>query len=456
MTGTELIAICIAVTLVAIGSVSVAAWTLRARRDELAPLLFGIWCAMYGVRMMGIQEVVQETIGGTPAAWEYLSAAITYAINLPVVVLFESLMGPGWKRSLTRLRQVQTIYAAGAIAYDAIVGRPGAAMAPNNPLVLLGITVIAVNLAMDPARRADLRRARTVIVGGVVMLLTVVNENVGRPVFPGINLEPIGVLFFVICLGHVVLLGVFRREAALASVERELATARRIQASLLPRTTPDVPGIDVAARYVPMTAVAGDLYDFVVLGPAQLGILVADVSGHGIPAALVASMVKLAFTAQIERAQDPAEVLAGMNRILCRHLEHSHVTAVYAVIDVSSFTLRVANAGHPPVLIHGRRAASVRESAEHGLLIGFFPDATFTTERFDVQSGDRILIYTDGLIEARNGAGEFFDMARTRQLLSDLKSEDARAFGDAALNGLARWTGGGFEDDVTFVVVQVR
>ena len=101
-------------------------------------------------------------------------------------------------------------------------------------------------------------------------------------------------------------------------------------------------------------------------------------------------------------------------------------------------------------------AASVSESAEHGPMIGFFPDATFTDQRFDVHSGDRILLYTDGLIEARNGAGEFFDMARTRQLLAGSKSEDARTFGEAALNELARWTGGGFEDDVTFVVVQVR
>jgi sigma-B regulation protein RsbU (phosphoserine phosphatase) len=454
MTGTELVAICIAVTLIVIGSVSIAAWTLRPRRDELAPLLFGVWCAMYGVRMMGIQDAVQMIVGGTPAAWKYLSTTITYAINIPGVLFVESQIGPGWKQSLKRLRQVQTIYAVGAVTYELIARRPGAAGALNNPLVLVGMAVIAINVGIDPVRRAGLLRSRAVLAGFVVMLLAVINQNIGRPVAPGMNLEPLGVLFFVICLGYVVALGVFRREAALASVERELVMARRIQASLLPRTTPVVSGLDVAAHYVPMTAVAGDLYDFVALGPATIGILVADVSGHGVPAALVASMVKLAFTAQAERAGDPAEVMAGMNRILCRHLEHSHVTAVYAVLDSASRTMAVSNAGHPPVMIHRAAGAPVVTADDHGPMIGFFPDAVFNSQRFELHQGDRILIYTDGLPEAQNASGEFFDTERVKQLLSAPKGDSA-SLAHSALNALTLWTGGGFDDDVTFVVVQV-
>jgi sigma-B regulation protein RsbU (phosphoserine phosphatase) len=453
MSGTELIAICIAVTLIVIGGISIAAWTLRSRRDELAPLLFGVWCAMYGVRMMGLQDAVQVTVGGAPAAWQYLSAAITYTINIPVVLFFESLIGPGWKGSLTRLRQVQTIYAVAAISYEVVTRRPGAAAALNNPLVLVGLVVIALNFGMDPARRTELLRARPALAGGLLLLLAVVNENVGRPFVRGINLEPFGVLGFVLGLGYVVALTVFRREAALASMERELVMARRIQASLLPRATPSVSGFDMAARYQPMMAVAGDLYDFVVLGPGTIGVLVADVSGHGIPAALVASMVKLAFTAQAERARAPAEVMSGMNRILCRHLEHSHVTAVYAVLDSSSRTMEVANAGHPPVLIHRVRAA-VATARDHGPMMGFFPDATFGSERFELEPGDRILIYTDGVPEAQNTSGEFFDTDRVRQMLSGPAADSASLAG-SVLDDLTRWTGGGFDDDVTFVVVQV-
>jgi sigma-B regulation protein RsbU (phosphoserine phosphatase) len=402
---------------------------------------------------MGEQHAVQLAVGGSSTAWHYSSAAITYAINIPVVLFVESLMGRGWKQSLTRLRQALTIYAAAAILYEAAFRRPGAAAALNTPLVLASLAVIAINLAIDPARRAELLRARVAVAGGLLMLVAVLNENVGRPIAHGINLEPLGVLCFVIGLWYVVALNVFRREAALASVERELVMARRIQASLLPRTTPVVSGLDLAARYVPMTAVAGDLYDFVVVGPTAIGVLVADVSGHGVPAALVASMVKLAFTAQAERAQDPAEVLNGMNRILCRHLEHSHVTAVYAVLDAASGTMDVSNAGHPPVLVY-RAPLPVSAAGDHGPMMGFFPDATFSSQRFELQRGDRVLIYTDGVPEAQNASGEFFDGERVKLILSGPR-EDSAALARSVLHALTKWTGGGFDDDVTFVVVQV-
>ena len=123
------------------------------------------------------------------------------------------------------------------------------------------------------------------------------------------QVEPLGMLVFILCLGHAVVRSVIRAEAELAGVQRDLETARRIQSSLLPRQIPSHAGLDVAVRFVPVTAVAGDIYDFVQLGPARLGILVADVSGHGIPAALVASMVKVAFSAQIHDAIRPGSSL---------------------------------------------------------------------------------------------------------------------------------------------------
>jgi serine phosphatase RsbU (regulator of sigma subunit) len=100
---------------------------------------------------------------------------------------------------------------------------------------------------------------------------------------------------------------------------------------------------------------------------------VADVMGHGIPAALVASMVKLAFSLQTEHARDPAMVLTSMNRILCRHLERSYVTAVYAVVDTEVCQVTLANAGHPPPLFQRRGETVPRAEDEHGLILGFFP-----------------------------------------------------------------------------------
>ena len=111
----------------------------------------------------------------------------------------------------------------------------------------------------------------------------------------------------------------------------------------------------------------------------RIGVLVADVSGHGVPAALVASMVKLAFTMQREHACDPARVLMAMNQALCRSIEGTFVTAVYGVLDGERRSLKVANAGHPSLLV-GRPDGSVTECAERGVMLGLMPDASYSSE----------------------------------------------------------------------------
>jgi serine phosphatase RsbU (regulator of sigma subunit) len=321
------------------------------------------------------------------------------------------------------------------------------------------LTLISVGLG-NVFHASTIGRAKTVlsepivVLGAVVFAVFVVNENLGELIPRHTNVEPIGMLFFVICLGYAVVRSVFRAETEFAAVQRELETARRIQLSLLPRQIPKHSDLDIAVRFVPMTAVAGDIYDFVQLGPSSLGILVADVSGHGIPAALVASMVKVAFSAQADHADDPARVLTSMNQILCRHLEHAFVTAVYAVVNTDRQTITVANAGHPPALLLGRDGTSLIEN-DGGVMLGFFPDAKYTsTEVAAFAPGDRLLLYSDGVLEARDRAGRFFDGDRVARWLSGIEHTSAEQFAETALGELTQWTGGGFEDDVTFVIAQ--
>jgi sigma-B regulation protein RsbU (phosphoserine phosphatase) len=196
-------------------------------------------------------------------------------------------------------------------------------------------------------------------------------------------------------------------------------------------------------------------YDFVDLGTSKIGILVADVSGHGIPAALVGSMVKLAFTTQGEHAHDPARVLNALNRALCRQLKQGFVTAVYGVIDLERRVMTAANAGHPWPLI-GRSDGSIVEIQEHGLLLGLLPDASYVNTEIDLREGDLILLYTDGVTEAQNAKAEFFDVERVRQWLTSEHRDSAARLTEAALTDLIRWCGhSSFHDDVTFVVARV-
>jgi phosphoserine phosphatase RsbU/P len=451
----ELLGIAIGCMLIALGLASVAAWALRRRTAERLLLLFGIWCLLYGLRLVALQEAVRMSIGGSNRTWAYLIGFVTYSINVPTTLFFQALIGPGWKQSIRRVWQLQTLYAAAAIVTDLVVGRPQAAMWPNRPFVLLALSVQAVNVWLFRHRLNQLFKTPVIAAAGFVLLLSVFNENLNRPFLRAVDLEPVGVLVFVTALGYGVVGNVFRSEAELLAVQRELETARQIQLSLLPRKPPRVRGLDVAVRYLPMTAVAGDLYDFVELGPSRIGILVADVSGHGVPAALVASMVKLAFSMQTDHAHDPARVLTMMNQVLSRQLEQGFVTAIYAVVDTERSVVTVANAGHPPLLI-GRSNRSVEGVDERGIILGFMAEASYTNTEIDVRAGDLMLLYTDGVTEARNPKGEFFDDERLRRWLTATDGRDVSRFTDRAIRDLNQWRGhAAFEDDVTFVAARL-
>src|SRR6516162_9828360 len=259
---------------------------------------------------------------------------------------------------------------------------------------------------------------------------------------------------------HLVLRGVREQLAQqLLAIQKELETARLIQQSILPQTVPQIDGLDIAARYVPMASVAGDFYDFIVVDNKHVGILVADVSGHGMPAALIASMLKIALAAQSARADDPARVLQGLNQVLCGKFQHHYVTAAYAFMDMQKRTLTYAGAGHPPLLMWGAGSPSVRDVAENGLFLGKFDFATYSSVEVPLSTGDRGLLYTDGISEANNPEGVEFGSERFRQFLADDKNGSANQLIDNLLKELARWSARGkgedLDDDMTMVAIRV-
>jgi len=454
----ELAAIAIGMTLLALGCLSIGAATLRLRRSSMTLVTFGLWCAMYRARLLARQPAVRAALGGTLSQWQTFGASITYTINVPITIFFASLLGAGWRRSIWGLVTAVSAFAVIGIASDLVSGRPASLSTANSSVVLTAVSIGLVNiihLTVGRGRRSPLNDP-VVVVGGLVLVAFIVNENIGEIALRGVNIEPIGVLAFILCLGYAVLRSVFRAEAEFVSVQRELETARGIQLSLLPGRIPTPSGLDLAVRYLPAATVAGDIYDFVEIGPACVGILVADVMGHGIPAALVASMAKLAFSLQADRARDPAAVMTSMNQILCGQLEGSYVTAVYAVVDTDAQRVTLANAGHPPPLVQRRGESGTHVEREHGLMLGVLPAAEYANAHVDrFAAGDRLLLYSDGVLEARNRAGEFFDGDRVMRWLSTFEVTTADRFAERALGELTRWRGGSqFEDDVTFVVAE--
>jgi phosphoserine phosphatase RsbU/P len=259
---------------------------------------------------------------------------------------------------------------------------------------------------------------------------------------------------------HLVLRGIREQLAQqLLTIQKELETARQIQLSILPSELPKIEGLDIAARYVPMTSVAGDFYDFIVVDQKHLGILVADVSGHGMPAALIASMLKIALSAQAAHAADPAQVLSGLNEALCGKFQHHFVTAAYLFIDMENRTLTYAGAGHPPLLMWGG-PEGVRAIEENGLFLGKFTFATYSSIESPLRAGDRVLLYTDGIPETTNPEGIEFGASRFTQFLETEHNISAEHFADQLLTELTRWSTRGsdedLDDDITIVTIHIR
>jgi phosphoserine phosphatase RsbU/P len=257
---------------------------------------------------------------------------------------------------------------------------------------------------------------------------------------------------------HLVLRGI-REELAsqLQAIQRELDTARQIQLSILPREIPAIAGLDIAARYIPMTSVAGDFYDFIVIDEKRIGILVADVSGHGMPAALISSMLKIALGAQTSCALDPVLVLTGLNQALYGKFKGHFVTAAYVVIDTEKQTINYAGAGHPPIILRDRAAAATRDFMENGLFLGYFPEVTYTSVELPFKPGDSCLLYTDGIPEMTNLSDEQYGVDRCKDYLESNHDLTAGQFVDSFLGELSRWSdsasGREPEDDVTLLAI---
>jgi phosphoserine phosphatase RsbU/P len=246
-------------------------------------------------------------------------------------------------------------------------------------------------------------------------------------------------------------------EQQLVEINTELEMARQIQLSILPSTTPKITGMDIVARYIPMTSVAGDFYDFIVVDERHVGILIADVSGHGLPAALIASMLQVALAAQARHASEPGKVLAGLNQALCGKFQHNFVTAAYVYVDLEKNTMNYAGAGHPPLLLWRKSTASASQLLENGLVMGQFEEATYDSLQVPIEAGDRFVLYTDGILETTNPAQEEFGTDRFMQFMETNNKLPAGSFADALLLELARWLeqppGEGHKDDISLLAI---
>lgn len=270
--------------------------------------------------------------------------------------------------------------------------------------------------------------------------------------------------------GHLELLTAFASQAAVAierarltqelldrrRIEKELAIAREIQSSFLPARSPNIPGFELAGAALPHDEVGGDYYDYIDVAEHRLGLAIADVSGKGIPAALIMAGFRMSVLAEIRNEFAVRAIMRKVNSLLYESTDRGKfVTAVYAVLDWKTRTLLFSNAGHnPPVL---RRAdGRIELLLEGGVALGVLPDARYDDRPVALRPGDVLLMYTDGVSEAESPEGEQYGRTRVEQELSRLAGGSAREIVDGMIESVESWAGDrGKNDDLTLMVVKV-
>jgi serine phosphatase RsbU (regulator of sigma subunit)/CBS domain-containing protein len=239
-----------------------------------------------------------------------------------------------------------------------------------------------------------------------------------------------------------------------AELRYNLRAAGRFQTRLLlPNAPPDWPELRWGLHYAPLDHLGGDFYDVARPDPDHLGFLIADASGHSIAAAMVAILCRAAFTEAAGTTASPGAVLAEMNARLQGLADERFVTAFYAVLDRRTRVLTYANAGHPYPLRFVAQTGEVERLSAQGFMLGIMPDEQYREKTVQLEPGDRLCLYTDGLIEARNEMGEGYGTDRLQGALAAHGREPAAALSDRLLADQREFRGTyPLSDDVTLVV----
>jgi phosphoserine phosphatase RsbU/P len=424
----------------------------------------------YGIRLLANTSICHVVFGEPKRGWQFAGTFVDLALMIPALLLFQDFYGRGWRSSVRWLIGSYTGFATIAFTFILIQKRPD--LFPAAGIGTVFLLPLVILLSRLKGYRLPWTEDRGVLAFGLIILFLAFSyDRFARVQIPGWGggqphsfsakepIEPYAVFVLICCLGYAATRRVLANERELASLGEEMRAARRIQSSILPEAAPRVPGFTVAFRYAPMTAVAGDFYDFMPLLPSGLGIIVADVAGHGVPAALIASMLKVAISSSDSSLDDPGKLLAGLNSTLCWRAKGQYATAVYAYLDEANRTGRYSAAGHPPPLLCRNATQRLLPLREGGLLLGVRSNEAYSEEEFLLEAGDRLLFYTDGLLEATSPEGVEFGSARLEEFIRRQAHLSADRFAGQLLEEVLAWPGINNKhlqsDDITIVVIDV-
>jgi phosphoserine phosphatase RsbU/P len=433
---------------------------LRRRSGVLLVIWLGIWSAMYGTGLLTRSPAVVAALPLVlQASVPYVNTLIAYLLGVFALLAFLELSRGRIRLLIKILILAQVVIAILGIGWFAAGGAADKFTLYHRVVsdcgLLLVISVVSVKNLSD--KYLVLFDREILAAGTLVLAIEALWSNLSRPLhYQQVGLSShLAFAVFLLSFGYVAVQIILASERRLLAIDDELKVARELQFSILPSAAPEVPSLRIAVAYRPMTAVAGDFYEFIPVDGKRVGFLVADVAGHGVPAALIASMIKVAIQSVAAFAHEPSEVIAGLNRILYGPLRDQLVSAAYLWFDTGNHLARYSAAGHPPLLRW--REGKLEHIESNGLLFGVIPEADYPVCDLSIQSGDRFLLYTDGVTEPQNASGESFGDRKLEQVVRHNQSCPPSELSEQLLSEIGVWRAAPLaqQDDITLIVIDV-
>ncbi|MEW6528124.1 MAG: SpoIIE family protein phosphatase [Spirochaetota bacterium] len=421
-------------------------------------LYFAIFCAIIGFRLLLTDEkLFVKTVPSLP--WD-IYLRMEYATLLFAIISFSHFIDGLYPKMVNSiiLRAID-IYFGLFFIFELVVPISYASYALIYIQIGLIVTALYLLFIMIRATQAETINSFIYISGMVILFFTLVNDVLyTQQLINSIYLFEIGLLIFVFTQSLAALEESIKIQNRLITINSELEIARRIQKTILPEAVPSTHSIHVEACYIPMDEIGGDFYHFYELDEERLGIIIADVTGHGIPASLIASTVNIAFSLQKNQADNPATLLTNMNTILYGKTGGQPITALYAYVDASQGVVKFSRAGHPLPLIWKSSKNKVVEIEIPGKILGVFKTIKNDITTYPIHSNDRIILYTDGITEIRNSRNEIFGIERFISCIERNHHKSTRELIDSIVDTIIQWAGSKnkITDDITLVIVEIK
>ncbi len=248
-------------------------------------------------------------------------------------------------------------------------------------------------------------------------------------------------------------------EEALHNIKKQGEMAKAIQDSIFPSSLPNNNIISITTKLFPMTETSGDFYDVVEIIPNSVyGLLIADISGHGVSAALITHLTKILFTNAVEKFVSPKDVMSYINTEFCNILnQRSYFTSFYSILDFPNKQIIYSSAGHPYNVKYNSKNKRLEKLRSLDTIIGIIANKKFNEQRFDIHTGDRLILYTDGISEARNPKGEMFGDKRFSELILDNIEVPSNQLIELIEYEVKRFIQKDyFDDDVTIIIADIK